>query len=155
MTFKLGAKSIANLEGVHDDLSTVVRLAIRLTAMDFSVFDGVRTDKEQNAKFRAGASKIDGFQKKGRHQIGADGFGHAVDLVPYFEGVLQWEWGLIFPVADAIKQAADDLRIPIRWGGTWTEITSQRYQGMKAMQIYDTNPSWDGAHYELPSHTYK
>ena len=144
MTYVLGAKSLANLSGVHDDLCDVVRRAIQLTTQDFSVFEGLRTAKRQGELYAAGASKLDGVNQIGRHQTG-----HAVDLVPYVAGHLRWEWELIFPIADAVRMAAVELRVPIRWGGTWQTITDKRYDGMSARQIYDSNPSWDGAHFEL------
>lgn len=149
MTYILGAKSLANLSGIHDDLADVVKRAITLTEQDFSVFEGVRTAKRQAELYAAGASKLDGVNQISRHQTG-----HAVDLVPYVAGRLRWEWELIFPVADAVRQAAVDLRIPIRWGGTWQVITERRYDGMTARQIYESNPSWDGAHFEIPRADY-
>lgn len=147
--FRLGEKSLANLSGVHDDLADVVRLAITFTSQDFSIFEGLRTPERQEALFKAGASKLDGVTKISRHQTG-----HAIDLVPYVAGKLRWEWPLFFPIADAVRRAAHQLRIPIRWGGTWTEITDARYDGMTADQIYNSNPSWDGAHFELPTRAY-
>jgi peptidoglycan L-alanyl-D-glutamate endopeptidase CwlK len=43
MTYKLGARSIANLRGVHPDLVAVVKRAIELTPIDFTVTEGLRT----------------------------------------------------------------------------------------------------------------
>ena len=45
--FKLGARSLRELEGVHPDLVAVVKRAIELTSQDFSVHDGIRTMEEQ------------------------------------------------------------------------------------------------------------
>jgi peptidoglycan L-alanyl-D-glutamate endopeptidase CwlK len=147
--YRLGSKSLSELSGVHDDLVDVVNLAITLTTQDFAVHDGRRTADEQNALYLSGASKLDGDKKISRHQTG-----HAVDLVPYVNGKLRWEWPVIFPVADAVRKAAVQLRVPIRWGGVWQVFTDRRYDGMSAEQIYNTNPSWDGAHFELPSTEY-
>lgn len=149
MTYVLGAKSLANLSGVHDDLVDVVKRAIELTEQDFSVHEGLRTAERQAKLYKAGASKLDGVNQISRHQTG-----HAVDLVPYVAGQLRWEWELIFPIADAVRHAAVDLRIPIRWGGTWSVITEKRYDGLSAKQIYDMNPCWDGAHFEMPRSDY-
>jgi len=149
MTYVLGGRSLKNLSGVHNDLADVVRRAIALTTQDFAVFEGLRSAERQAELYAAGASKLDGTVRIGRHQSG-----HAVDLVPYISGRLRWEWELIFPVADAVRAAAKQLRIPIRWGGTWQVYTSERFDGMSARQIYETNPSWDGAHFELPSADY-
>ena len=154
MQNSLGRRSRENLEGVHPHLAAVVERGIQISTQDFAVFEGVRSDERQNALFLKGASKIDGFEKRGRHQIGKDGYGHAVDLVPYIDGGLRWEWKLIFPICDAIKEAAAELSTPIRWGGTWQIITESRFEGMSAREMYNANPSWDGAHFELPARLY-
>lgn len=149
MTYAFGSQSLSNLSGVHDHLIDVCRLAIRNTKQDFAVFEGLRTAERQAELYAAGASKLDGDTRLSRHQTG-----HAVDLVPYIAGGLRWEWELVFPVADAVFYAARTLKIPIRWGGVWQVITDSRYDGMTARAIYESNPSWDGAHFELPSTDY-
>lgn len=149
MAYRLGKRSLDNLSGVHDHLADVVKLAITLTKQDFAVFEGLRTAERQQKLYAQGRSKLDGVTRMSRHQSG-----HAVDLVPYCDGELCWEWELYFPICDAVRQAAVKLRIPIRWGGTWQVITDSRFDGQRAEQIYNANPSWDGAHYELPSRDY-
>ncbi len=42
--------------------------------------------------------------------------GHAVDLAPW---PISWDWDEFYPIADAMKQAADDLGVAIVWGGDW------------------------------------
>ena len=113
MRYVLGAKSQSKLVGVHPHLTRVVNIAISKTSQDFSVHDGVRTAEEQKEKFDAGVSQIDGVTKIGRHQMGEDGWGHAVDLVPYHNGRLYWEWNLVFPFADAVKASAEELGIAL------------------------------------------
>ena len=41
--FRLSARSLSRLEGVHPDLVKVVKRAIELTEVDFMVTEGVRT----------------------------------------------------------------------------------------------------------------
>lgn len=149
MPYVLGRKSLANLEGVHDDLVKVVKRAIELTEQDFAVHEGLRSAERQRALYNKGLSKLDGFMNFSRHQTGK-----AVDLVPYVDGVLAWEWEAIFPVADAVRKAAVEWNVPIRWGGTWQEFTNERYSGFTAKEMFETNPSWDGAHFELPKRVY-
>lgn len=148
--FYLGKKSLQKLEGVHPKLVDVVKDAIKITTQDFSVFEGVRTAERQNKLFNQGYSEIDGYSERGMHQIQDDGFSHAVDLVPYIDGRLVWEWNAIFPICDAVKFSATNLNVPIKWGGSWRVITDGQYRNMTAKQIYDRNPSWDGAHFEIP-----
>jgi peptidoglycan L-alanyl-D-glutamate endopeptidase CwlK len=108
--FVLGKKSLEELEGVHSDLVVVVHRAIELTVQDFSVHDGIRTFEEQKKLVESGASQT----LDSRHITG-----HAVDLVPYINGKLRWEWNPIYRIADAVRMAAKELNIPLRWGGAW------------------------------------
>ena len=48
-----------------------------------------------------------------------DGFGHAMDLVPYINGKLRWEWPPIYVIAEAVHQAATELGVNLVWGGVW------------------------------------
>ena len=43
MPFVLGSKSLAKLNGVHPDLVKVVKAAIKLSEVDFTVLEGLRT----------------------------------------------------------------------------------------------------------------
>ncbi len=151
--FKLGAKSLKELEGVHADLVAVVKRAIELTVQDFSVHDGIRTLEEQQRLVDSGASRT----LKSRHITG-----HAVDLVPYINGKLRWEWEPIYRITDAVRTAAEELGTPIRWGGAWDRLLTElddppedivddysarrRRAGKRAFL--------DGPHYELPKSEY-
>jgi peptidoglycan L-alanyl-D-glutamate endopeptidase CwlK len=115
MTYSLGAKSIAELEGVHPDLVRVVKRTIEVTKQDFAVHDGLRTIAEQREYVRRGVSKT----MNSMHMKQPDGFGHAFDLVPYINGQLRWEWKPIFVIASAVHQAATELGVALTWGGVW------------------------------------
>lgn len=118
MPYVLGAKSRAELKGVHPDLVRVVERALQITSQDFSVHDGLRTAEEQKALVAAGASQT----MNSMHRPQADGFGHAVDLVPFVNGKMRWEWPAIYPIAAAVWQASRELGVPIRWGGAWIKM---------------------------------
>lgn len=154
--FRLGARSRRELTGVHPSLVRVVEQAIQWTSADFTVFDGIRTAKEQNELYRRGASQIDGYSRKGKHQVQADGYGHAVDLVPWIGGQPVWDWDAIYEIADAVVMAARALDVPLRWGGCWCHVNPlsgspehwvaayvkrKREQGRRAFN--------DGPHWEL------
>src|SRR5690242_14776910 len=113
MTFQFGERSQAELVGVHEDLVRVVKRALELTTVDFVVHDGKRTQEEQRILVQSGASQT----MKSRHLTG-----HAVDLVPVLNGKLRWEWPPIYQIARAMKQAAVELSVPIRWGGCWARL---------------------------------
>ena len=118
MAYILGAKSRAELKGVHLDLVRVVERAIQITTQDFSVHDGLRTAEEQKRLVAAGASQT----MNSKHRQQADGYGHAVDLVPFINGKMRWEWPAIYPIAAAVWQAARELKVDIRWGGAWIDL---------------------------------
>lgn len=115
MAYSLGERSLAELEGVHPSLVSVVKRAITLTKQDFSVHDGLRTIAEQREYVRRGVSKT----MNSMHMKQPDGFGHAFDLVPYINGQLRWEWKPIFVIAAAVHQAARELGVALTWGGVW------------------------------------
>ncbi|MFD2175989.1 M15 family metallopeptidase [Veronia pacifica] len=109
-TFYLGERSLKRLDGVHEDLIRVVRHAIKLSSVDFSVLEGCRTVNRQQQLLEAGATTT----MKSRHLTG-----HAVDLGAYLCGQIHWDWPLYWQIADAMKEAADKEAIAIQWGGDW------------------------------------
>ena len=87
--FKLGKRSKRELEGVHPDLVRVVKTAIKLSDIDFTVTDGLRTISEQAELVKRGASKT--MRSNHLKQL-ETGYGHAVDLVGLLNGKARWEW---------------------------------------------------------------
>lgn len=152
--YQLGTKSKQRLQGVHPDLVKVVHRAIALTSQDFTVLEGVRSIETQREYVRKGASQT----MDSRHLVGPQGFGRAVDLVPWAGGMPRWEWPLIYPIAEAMRQAAVELGIPIRWGGAWVGLNDLAPGGAKrAVDAYVARRKaakqkafLDGPHYELP-----
>lgn len=115
MTWKLSARSLAELKDVHPDLVKVVRAALELSPVDFAVYDGLRTVQEQAKNMATGASQT----MNSKHLKQSDGFAHAVDLVPFVAGAYSWAWDPIYKVADAMRAAARALAVPITWGCAW------------------------------------
>lgn len=153
MAFVLGTTSRGNLSQVHPGLVSVVQRAIQITTQDFTVFEGIRELARQQELFAGGASKT----MNSLHLQQADGFGHAVDLVPWIAGTPRWEWAAIYSIAAAMHQAATELGTDLVWGGVWDRRFSQ-YQGsiaaLKQEVIDYTNrhpgPDFlDGPHYQL------
>jgi len=107
MPYKLSNKSLQKLEGVHPDMVDIVKLAISLTGQDFSVGEGLRSVSRQKKLVATGKSTT----MNSRHITG-----HAVDLFPY---PLSWDWEYFYPIADAMKAAAKELKIDLEWGGDW------------------------------------
>lgn len=126
MTYRLSARSLSRLEGVHPDLCAVVELAITRTAVDFTVLEGLRTPERQQQLVAAGASRT----MRSRHLTG-----HAVDLGAFVGGEVRWDWPLYHKIAAAMKDAARALNVPLEWGGDWRSFK-------------------DGPHFQLPHDKY-
>ena len=108
--YSLGVKSKQRMIGVHPDLVAVVERAIEITEQDFSVTEGIRTIERQRKLVAEGKSRT----MNSRHLTG-----HAVDLVPY---PVSWDWVYFYPIADAMKEAAEELGIDLTWGGDWSSF---------------------------------
>lgn len=58
-----------------------------------------------------------------RHLPNKDGLSCAVDLVAMIDGKLSWAQGqeetVFGAIAVRVKKAAEDLKIPVEWGGDW------------------------------------
>lgn len=115
MPYSFGVESKVNLMGVHPDLVKVSQRAIEISEQDFSVHDGLRTLVEQTKLFERGATKT----LESKHLLQSDGYGHAVDLVPFINGKMRWEWRPIYFIAEAVHQACSELGVNLIWGGVW------------------------------------
>ena len=149
MAFKLSQRSLDRLEGVKPDLVKVVKRAIELTTVDFGVIEGVRTEERQKELVAKGASKT----MKSKHLDG-----NAVDLMVYVDGRGCWELNLYDEVADAMRTAAIEEGVPVRWGCAWHIDNIEDYDGTMedAMNAYidlrrsqGKRPFLDGPHFEL------
>ena len=123
MGYVLGTKSRRRLHGVHPDLVLVVNKAIEITTQDFTVLEGLRTLERQQQLYNTGKSKT----MNSRHLTG-----HAVDLAPW---PITWDWEYFYPIAEAMKDASDEVGVPIEWGGDWKSFP-------------------DGPHFQLPHKDY-
>lgn len=130
MNYKLGERSLNNLDGVHPNLVKVMKAAIVNSPVDFTITEGIRTLKRQQELYAQGRTKpgirvtnADGIRNKSNHQAKADGFGHAVDLYPFFLGQVQVNHKDTIKnlklISDHIKKVAKELGIEITWGGDW------------------------------------
>ncbi len=119
--FRLGQVSASRLQDVQVDLARTVRRAIELTEQDFQVFEGLRDLERQRELVAHGASRrLDSYHL-------ADKFGqsHAVDLVPFIAGRVQWQDEPCLTVAKAMHRAAKMFMVPVTWGAVWDLELSQ------------------------------
>lgn len=119
MTYRLGTLSSSRLIDVQVDLARCVRRAIEITEQDFQVFEGLRDIERQRELVAKGASRtLDSYHLADKH-----GQSHAVDLVPFIAGRVQWQDGPCLAVARAMHRAAKMTQVPVTWGGTWGLLT--------------------------------
>lgn len=143
MPFVLGARSKERLRGVHPDLVRVVERALELSPIDFAVTEGVRDMVRQRELYKAGKT----LTLNSKHLLQAEtGYGHAVDVmavgdldgdgdVDAKDRLGTWTPEIYATIADAFAEAAAELGIKIRWGGTFRRK--------------DGTPFFDGPHFEL------
>jgi peptidoglycan L-alanyl-D-glutamate endopeptidase CwlK len=138
MGYKLGSRSKNNLDGVHSDLVAVVERAISISEQDFTVIEGLRSRTRQRRLVDDGKSQT----MNSRHITG-----HAVDLAAWVGGTISWKVGgkteYYQKIARAMFEAAEQLRIKIRWGGDWDMDGDQSDERFRDM-----------VHFELPRSFY-
>lgn len=122
MAFSFSQKSLDRLKGVHPDLVRVIKRALSLSTVDFTVLEGLRTPERQKQLLAQGATKT----LKSRHLTG-----HAVDIAPLDDKGVSWAWPLYNKLAPFVKEAARLENVPIEWGGDWRSFK-------------------DGPHWQLP-----
>lgn len=147
--FKFSKRSLSNLEGVDKSLVEVMHRALELTSVDFAVTEGLRTVARQKQLVAQGASKT----MNSRHLTG-----HAVDVMAFIGSRGSWELPLYYKIAEAVRAAAIEQQVSIRWGGAWTvsniikwdksmEDANKLYVAERISQ--DRSVFIDGPHFEL------
>jgi peptidoglycan L-alanyl-D-glutamate endopeptidase CwlK len=144
-------KSEAALVGVRAPLVAVVRKAILISEIDFTVHEGLRSLERQKKLVASGASRtLDSYHLTG----------DAVDLVPFVDGDLRWEHALCNEVARAMFEASGRLGVPLVWGRVWDtaliELDIDDPEGERALyvqryqRIHGTKkfPLDDGPHFQ-------
>lgn len=107
---KLSERDVTRLLGLHPDLVKVVHRAAELTEIEFIITEGKRTVARQRELFKAKATQT----MDSRHLTG-----HAVDVAAKVAGQVRWDWPLYYKLAEAFKQAAEELQVALEWGGDW------------------------------------
>lgn len=128
--------------GVAPALVAIMHAAIIDTPYDFTIVEGVRTAGTQAMYYSWGRTKVNpntgplkglplgrkvtnanGTTSKSNHQVKADGYGHAVDVYPFFDGKIQTEGPEVDrrlrAIAAHVKKTANRLGYSITWGGDW------------------------------------
>ncbi|MEG1111405.1 MAG: M15 family metallopeptidase [Hafnia sp.] len=105
--FRFSPRSEGNLNGVNPNLVKVIRRALELTPVDFIVIEGMRTQARQKELVATGKSQT----MNSRHLTG-----NAVDIIPVNT---TWNIEEFKPLLKAVKQAADEQGLKLRFGINW------------------------------------
>jgi peptidoglycan L-alanyl-D-glutamate endopeptidase CwlK len=120
--YRFSKRSWKSLAGVRPELVAVASRGLLYSPIDFIVTEGLRPKERQAELVRIGASQT----MKSRHLTG-----HAFDVAAWSGGSIRWDWPLYTQIAVAMKQAAQELGVPLEWGGDWSTFK-------------------DGPHFQLP-----
>lgn len=146
--FSFSQTSLNRLATVHPSLQKVVKRALEISPIDFTILEGERTVEQAYINYGKGRTAAE-LSAKGiptkyakpnedkvtwlnnplnsKHIKQKDGYSHAVDLAPY---PINWKDLKRFDqVADAMFKAAAELGVTIRWGADWNGNGKFREKG--------------------------
>lgn len=133
--FRLSARDLSRLSGVHPDLVRVVEKAASESEILFIVTEGVRSLDRQKELLATGKSQT----MRSRHlpASNACGMACAVDLAVWEDrdadrvidiDEVSWKADQYKILAGAMKAAAKSLGVPIEWGGDWKMRDGPHFQ---------------------------
>ena len=136
MTLYFGKRSEANLETAALPLQHLMRQALAINLIDFSITEGFRPRFKQDEYFAAGKSKVRWPNSK--HNI--QPYSEAVDAVPYVRGKLSYNYYHCCFLAGVILALSKKISVPVRWGGNWDmdlePITDQDFNDLVHFELY-------------------
>lgn len=134
-------RSLKCLNTCHPDLIKIAKKAIKYTDIDFGIAQGKRSLEDQKKFYAEGKSKLDGINKRSKHQ----GYptdndpSYAFDIYAYVNGAswderyLSYLGGVIMSVAKQLLDAGE-VEHKLRWGGNWDQdgeiITDQDFDDL-------------------------
>ena len=110
------AKSLERLKTCDHQIQLVFNEVIKERAC--IVICGARTLAEQQAAFKGGFSKLDGINKKSKHQVSKEQpLSQAIDALP---APLNWnDTKGHADFANLVLKKAAELNVKLIWGGNW------------------------------------
>lgn len=150
MGYTFGNRSINNLDTCHEDLQKIHKLAIRRTRIDYGISEGHRSLERQKELFDEGRSKIDGIEKKGKHNfdpsLATDIYIYHPDPdtrreLVYDTGSLCYLAGVILSCAEELLEQ-NEISHSIRWGGNWDKdgviLKDQSFDDLPHFELIET-----------------
>lgn len=137
-------RDMARLKGVKPELVEAAVHTIKKAPFKVQVSETIRTKARQDELYAQGRTKpgkVVTWTKNSKHMVQADGFGHAVDLVPIVDGTVPWNDKTKFAKIAELMAEGSEGKIRIRWGGDWNENGSYLDEVKRG--------SYDGPHFEV------
>ena len=144
MEYIFGNRSKKQISTCHPDLQIIFEESLKISMVDFGVSEGHRPTEKQKEYFDRGLSKIDGINKKGKHNSMPSMAG---DIYAYVKGkpklaynvtYLSYLGGVITATAERLLNEGR-ISHKIRWGYNWDgdgEIgTDQRFQDLPHYEL--------------------
>jgi len=129
---KFSKKSLERLNTCHKDIQKIMNEVIKI--YDISILEGIRSKERQIELYNTGRSKLDGVNKKSKHQGKEDEDGNivsfAIDIMPYAKGENPFSGKekdnrRFYFMAGIVKACTlellkkGEIKHDIRWGGDW------------------------------------
>lgn len=126
---KFGTTSVKNIIMLTYDLQWILREALALEIIDFTVVCAYRNEEDQTSAYESGNSKVRWPNSKHNKNPA-----EAMDVVPYINGKISYEYVHCCVLAGVILAVAKKLGVGIRWGGNWDmdyePVTDQDFQDL-------------------------
>lgn len=120
---QFSAKSLERLKTCDHQIQMVFNEVIK--ERECIVICGARTLAEQQAAFKGGFSKLDGINKKSKHQVSKEQpLSLAIDVLPpkRVNGKITIDWNDVkghTDFANFVLKKAAELNVKLVWGGNW------------------------------------
>lgn len=126
-TFSVKSLNLINHPKFSPTLRLLLTEAIKDSPIDFTVIETVRTLEKQKEYYAKGTTKT----LKSRHipDTNKSGYSEAVDIAPY---PIDWkDLSRFRKLSEHILKKANQLGIPITWGGTWKTLVDMPHYELK------------------------
>lgn len=127
MTWAYSQRSLTRLNSCHPDLIVLMMeaLADPECPCDITILEGYRDEERQNLMVAEGRSQLP-WPKSRHNQFPS----WAVDIAPYVDGAVSWDWEHYEPLAAHVKTVWQRLKMDdkvtnlyeLEWGGDWSTL---------------------------------
>lgn len=126
-SFSVKSLNLINNPKFSPTLRLLLMEAIKDSPLDFTITETVRTLERQKELYTAGKSRT----LKSRHipQTNISGYAEAVDIAPY--PIDYKDLNRFKKLSEHIKKKANQLGIPITWGGDWKSLVDMPHYEIK------------------------